>query len=130
MKAFPHNLLALSLGLITATSFASDSELPYLGHWSNGRGETLTITAKTIAFAKNKPVTYRDISRATDGSDFQLQITTKSDDNWQAGKFLAVHCKSDEMSMVSYASDSDMMQDKDHMSEVTWFKDTDEGGDD
>ena len=37
---------------------ASVPQPTYIGQWSNGRGDTLAITATTIRFANDKPVKY------------------------------------------------------------------------
>ncbi len=110
--------------LMASATFAAD-ELPYVGEWSNGRGETLVITAKTICFAQGKPVPYRDLTRATDGKSFTLQITAPGEVNGFAEKFLAVTCGDDEMRLVGYKSSEDLLQDKNPGSDVTWYKDDD-----
>ena len=101
-------------------------ERPYLGSWSNGRGETLTITAKTIRFAEDDPVAYRDVTRATDGSDFELQITSSEKINGFPGKTLAVHCEEETMEMTGYASHAAFMQGGEVQMQVTWDRDTDD----
>jgi hypothetical protein len=50
---------------------------PYIGEWSNMRGETLVITSTDIQFLNDKPVSYRAIPRATEDSSFKLQITAR-----------------------------------------------------
>jgi hypothetical protein len=114
------------LALIGAVSLlvpsAQASALPYLGEWSNGRGETLVITAKTLQFGEGKPLPYRDITRATDGQTFQLQITAAGQVNGM-GKFLQVSCAGEKMHVVSYASGADLMHDENVASDVTWFRD-------
>ena len=110
------------LWLLQSVASASEA-LPYLGEWSNGRGETLTITEETIQFAENKPVPYRDITRATDGAAFELQITASGAINAFPGKTLAVVLENGSMQMTGYRSHGDYMQEKDAQSVVTWFKD-------
>ncbi|MEO5722688.1 MAG: hypothetical protein ABIR71_14655 [Chthoniobacterales bacterium] len=102
---------------------AGASEPPYLGEWSNGRGETLTITEETIQFADERPVKYRDITRASDGASFELQITAPGEINAFPGKTLAVVLEDDSMRVTSYVSHADYMQERDAQSVVTWFKD-------
>ena len=118
----PALLCAIGAVALCVTS-ARATELPYLGEWSNGRGETLVVTEKTIQFAHNKPVAYRDITRASDGESFHLQITAAGRVNAFPGKFLQVSCEGDKMRIVSYASGADLMQDKNMLSDVTWFRD-------
>lgn len=116
-------LVALIVMLPTVTA---SEERPYLGEWSNGRGETLKVTASTIQFGKDKPVGYRDVTRATDGSDFELQITGAGKVNAFPGKTLALHCEDDTMKMTGYASHADYMQGGEVQMEVTWDRDSDE----
>src|SRR4051794_36188518 len=101
-----HKSPILTLLLILAaltSSFALAGEKPdYIGEWSNGRGETLTITAKTIQFADNKPVPYRDITRGSDGSSFQLEITATGSVNAFPGKFLEVSIDGEEMKIRQF----------------------------
>ncbi len=78
--------------------------LPYGGEWSNGRGKTLTITESTLQFAEDKPVKYKDITRATDGSSFELQITTPGEVNAFPGKFVSVVLEDDSLKMKTFAS--------------------------
>jgi hypothetical protein len=108
-----------------AQSRASDAQ-PYLGEWSNGRGETLKITARTLQFGDDKPVAYRDVTRATDGSAFELQITSAGKLNAFPGKTLAIDCDGDTMKMTGYASHADYMQNGEVQMEVTWYRDSDD----
>lgn len=55
---------------------------PYIGEWSNGRGEPLIITATTIRFGSDKAVAYRDITKASDGNSFTLMLTAKGKLNY------------------------------------------------
>ncbi len=105
-------------------------ELPYLGAWSNGRGETLLITSKTLQFAENRAVTYKDVTRATDGSSFELQITAAGKVNAFPGKILGVVCEDDSMKITTYASHADYMSEENPQSIVTWFKDAAAGEED
>jgi len=102
-----------------ASARAAD-EPPYLGSWSNGRGETLVITEKTIRLGDGPKVAYRDVTRGTDGSSFELQITAPGKVNGFPGKTLGVTCESDEMEMTTYASHAAYMQGDDPLSRVTW----------
>ena len=110
--------------LLAASAPASAADLPdYIGEWSNGRGESLVITAKTLQFDADDPVPYRDITRATDGNYFQLEITASDDVNAFAGKFLGVTCDGEEMKIVQYSSASDLQRDANPQGEITWFRD-------
>ncbi len=116
-------LLAFALAFILAQPSQADDPLPYLGNWSNGRGETLRITSEKLSFADDRAVKYRDITRATDGSAFELQITTPGEVNAFPGKILGVVCEKDSMRITTYASHGDYMQEQDAQSVVLWFKD-------
>ena len=50
------------------------SREPYVGEWSNGRGDTLVITGSTIKFGRDKAVPYRDVTRVTNGREFHLGL--------------------------------------------------------
>ena len=116
-----------ALLVFAATPLRSAEELPYLGSWSNGRGETLVITAKTIRFGENRALPYKDITRATDGSMFELQITGRDAAELFGGNTLGVECEDDSMKITAYASHADYMQGGEPQSVVTWFKDDDAG---
>ena len=115
-------LRAVVLQLLLCSAMAT-GEAPYIGEWSNGRGETLTITDKTIQFGDDKPVAYRDVTRATDGSQFELQITARGDVNAFPGKTLALSIEDDTMDMVGYLSHEDFMEENNPQQIVTWERD-------
>lgn len=120
--------LFLLLGLVATSAIAADEAPAYLGHWSNGRGETLVITAKTLRFGDDKPVPYRDVTRATDGENFELQITAQGEVNGFSGKTLALVLEEGSMHMIGYRSHADYMEEKNPQQDVTWEKDS--GADD
>ena len=106
-----------------------DEPRPYLGEWSNGRGETLTITAKTIQFADNHPVSYRDVTRDSEDETYELQITARGEINAFPGKTLVISCEKDSMEMTGYASHDAYVHDEEPMSVVTWYRDKSETND-
>jgi hypothetical protein len=112
------SLLALVLlPLLSALAQASDAQ-PYLGNWSNGRGETLVLTAKNLKFARDKAVPYRDVTRASDGKSFQLQVTAEGKVNYFS-RFLRLTLKAkDELKMEGAATFNGEME-----SQSTWFRD-------
>ena len=114
---------ALALLVLIAGAATAADDLPYLGSWSNGRGETLVITTKTIQFNDDRPLPYRDITRATDGSMFELQINARGAANGFGGNTLGVECEGDSMKITAYASHAAYMQEEDPQSVVTWFRD-------
>jgi hypothetical protein len=99
---------------------------PYIGGWSNGRGDTLVITGSTIKFGRDKAVSYRDITRVTDGKAFNLEITTQGNLNYLT-KFLHISIvegdKPDEMKMTLYDSRKDMEAGVNSQGEATWYRD-------
>lgn len=115
-----------ALIVLAATAARGAEDLPYLGSWSNGRGETLVISAKTIRFGEDRAVGYKDITRATDGSTFELQITARGGENAFGGNTLGVECDGDSMKVTAYRSHAEYMQEADPQSVVTWFKDASE----
>jgi hypothetical protein len=121
-------LVALALALLcTSGGIVRASEAqPYLGAWSNGRGETLAITATTVRFAEDKPVPYRDVTRATDGTLFELQLTAAGEVNGFGGKTLVLELEDDALKITAYASHGDSMQEKDPQSVVTWYREAKE----
>jgi len=102
------------------------SREPYVGEWSNGRGDTLTITAGTIKFGKDKAVSYRDVTRVTNGREFNLEITTDAKLNYLT-KYLHISLgdgdKTDEMKMTLYDSRKDMEDGQNSQGEATWDRD-------
>jgi hypothetical protein len=114
--------LLAAVSLLASVLLAAAADMPYLGEWSNGRGETLVITAKTLQFGEERAVPYRDVTRATDGESFELQITARDEVNRLGGKTLAIEFDDDAMKITAYASHADYMQEKDPQSVVTWFK--------
>jgi len=99
---------------------------PYVGEWSNGRGETLVITGSTIKFGNDKAVSYRDVTRVTNGREFHLEITTDAKLNYLT-KFVHISFgdgnKTDEMKMTLYNSRKDMEDGENSQGEATWDRD-------
>jgi hypothetical protein len=121
----PEVRLLVILQILICAAVAARSDKPYIGEWSNGRGETLTITAKTIRFADDRPLPYRDVTRATDGTSFELQITARGEVNAFPGKTLAVSVERETMKMTGYLSHADYMQERNPQQSVTWERDSD-----
>ena len=99
---------------------------PYAGEWSNGRGETLVITGSTIKFGRDKAVSYRDVTRVTNGREFHLEITSEAKLNYLT-KFLHISFgdgnKTGEMKMTLYNSRKDMEDGENSQGEATWDRD-------
>ena len=119
-------LLAVFL-LAGLTSYAAKKwKDPYVGSWSNGRGDILVITGGTIKFGRDKAVSYRDITRVTDGKQFNLEITTRGELNYLT-RFLHISMaeddKSNEMKMTLYDSRNDLEAAENSQGEATWYRD-------
>jgi len=116
----------LGLSRHAPTEVSAHKSLPYLGKWSNVRGETLVITTKTIQFAGDKPVTYRDVTKATNGQEFNLEVTSEGKLNYLT-KYLHVSTgegdKPHEMKMTLYNSRKDMEDGENSQGEATWYRD-------
>lgn len=97
---------------------------PYLGAWSNGRGETLSISKSSLQFADNKPASYRDVTSGPDDGRFELLITAPGNVNAFPGKTIAVECEGELMGMMTFASHAKYLEGKDPLSVVHWYKDS------
>jgi hypothetical protein len=98
------------------------AKMPYIGRWSNGRGETLSINAQTIQFANDRPVHYRDVTKVTDGHHFSIQITTRGKINYFS-RFLALAVEKGEMKMTLYNSYREMFDGENSQGESAWYRD-------
>jgi hypothetical protein len=94
-----------------------------VGEWSNGRGETLVITATSLQFGSDKPVTYRDVTKVTDGNLFYLEITSPGKLNYFT-RYMAVSLEEDgELKTTMYDSYADMFNGDNSQGEATWDRD-------
>ncbi len=102
------------------------AQLPYIGNWSNGRGDTISLTATKIRFANDRRLSYRDVTKVTDGQHFSLQITAPGKLNYFT-KFLSLSMgegeKPGEMKITLYDSYEDMFDGKNPQGEATWYRD-------
>jgi hypothetical protein len=99
------------------------SKAPFVGEWSNGRGETLVITARSLQFGSDKPVTYRDVTKVTDGNLFYLEITSPGKLNYFT-RYVAVSLEENrEMKTTMYDSYADMFNGENSQGEATWDRD-------
>lgn len=118
-------LIAIATGGSHANS-AGLKPLPYVGSWSNGRGDTLAITANTIRFASDKAVNYRDVTKATNGQEFNLEVVSPGKLNYLT-KCLHISTgegdKPDQMKMTLYDSRQDMEDGENSQGEATWYRD-------
>jgi hypothetical protein len=121
--------LVASAFLVAASSVRADPP-PYIGQWSNGRGETMKITAKTIQFADNKPIPFRDLTEArsenADERTFELQITARGNVNAFPGKTLALTCQGDSLHVVGYLSHQDLSARRNPQMIVHWERDSED----
>jgi len=116
------NYTAASLSHRAVALVPAPAKMRYIGRWSNGRGEALSITAQTLRFANDRPVFYRDVTKVTDGNHFSLQITTRGKVNYFS-KFLALDVEKGEMKMTLYKSYREMFDGENPQGESTWYRD-------
>ena len=112
--------------LLLGVAVAAAATQPYLGEWSNGRGDTLRIKSNTIQFGSDKSVTYRDITRVTNGQEFDLEITSAGKLNYLTRFIhlsLAEGDKPQEMKATFYDSLKDMRDGQNSQGEATWYRD-------
>ncbi|MBW4630953.1 MAG: hypothetical protein KME30_03335 [Iphinoe sp. HA4291-MV1] len=100
----------------------ANSSQPYIGKWSNGRGETLSITPTTIKYGKDKKLSYKNITKVTDGTYFTIQITSPGKINFFQ-RFLSLKVEGNQMKMVGYNSYKDMYSGQNQGLEVNWYRD-------
>ena len=126
MKTRYITLLLAVIFLSGLTAYAGKWKDPYVGSWSNGRGDILVITDSTIKFGRDKAVSYHDITRVTDGKQFNLEITARGELNYLT-KFLHISMaegdKPDEMKMTLYDSRKDLEAGENSQGEATWYRD-------
>jgi hypothetical protein len=116
------NYAASGAGRSSVAIVTAAAKMPYIGRWSNGRGETLEITARTLRFANDRPVSYRDVTKVTDGDHFSIQITSRGKINYFS-KFLALSFEHGEMTMTLYNSYREMFDGENPQGESTWYRD-------
>lgn len=114
--------LVLTVGLAILGKAVASAAPPYLGEWSSGKGDTLIITPETVQYASDKPIPYRDITKATDGKGpFQLMILAKGEVNYFRKYLWLTMAGPEEMKMET----TDAMEEgsKGEGSRQTWFRD-------
>jgi hypothetical protein len=116
------NYTSASLSSLTVAIIPAPAKMPYIGGWSNGRGETLAVTSRTLQFANDRPVSYRDVTKVTDGHHFSIQITSRGKINYFS-KFLALSVEKGEMTMTLYNSYREMFDGENPQGESTWYRD-------
>lgn len=125
MKAL---ITAFALGLVVLGSMGAvrRAPQPYVGEWSNGRGDTLSIKLNTIRFGSDKAVDYRDITRVTNEQEFDLELTSEGKLNYLT-RFIHISTaegdKPEEFKMTLYDSLKDMRDGGNSVGEATWYRD-------
>jgi hypothetical protein len=119
-QAYKHTRASLSSRNVAIAP--APARMPYIGRWSNGRGETLAVTARTLQFANDRPVYYRDVTKVTDGHYFSIQITSRGKINYFS-KFLALSVEKGEMTMTLYNSYREMFDGENSQGESKWYRD-------
>jgi hypothetical protein len=76
-----------------------------------------------LQFGSDKPVTYRDVTKVTDGNLFYLEITSPGKLNYFT-RYLAVSLEENgEMKTTIYDSYTDMFNGENSQGEATWDRD-------
>jgi hypothetical protein len=117
-----YNYTLTSLSSRNVAIVPAPAKMPYIGRWSNGRGETLAITQRTLQFANDRPVYYRDVTKVTDSHHFSIQITSRGKINYFS-KFLALSVENGEMTMTLYNSYREMFDGDNPQGASTWVRD-------
>lgn len=98
---------------------------PYVAEWSDHQGDRLIINGTTIKFGNDKPVPYRDITRVTNGREFNLEVTLNGKPNYLT-TFLHVSFgagdKTDQMKVTIYDSRKDMESGENSQGEAVWYR--------
>lgn len=120
-------LLIVLLAVFSSVSFAQKSEpSAYLGTWSNGRGEQLIINDDTVKYGKNRVLHYKDITKASDGNFFNLQIINPGKQNYFS-RYVSLtinpEAKPAEMTLKSYNTMKDLIDDENVQGSDTWYLD-------
>jgi hypothetical protein len=116
------NIHLIKLDKDESTHLLANSSQPYIGEWSNGRGETLSVTSTTIKFGKDRKLTYKNLTKVTDGTYFTIQLTSSGKINFFQ-KFLSLKVDGKQMKMVGYNSYKDMYSGENQGLEVNWYRD-------
>ena len=124
-----HILLAvILLAAFSSVSFAQQAEpLAYLGSWSNGRGEELVVRDRTVKYGTNRALNYRDITKASDGSFFNLKIINPGKENYfspYVSLTINLEAKPREMTLKNYNTLKDLMDDENMQGTDTWYLDS------
>ena len=76
-----------------------------------------------MQFGDDRPFSFRDVTRVSDGESYELEITTPGEINGFPGKTLHLSFEKDAMRMTGYKSHAEFMQGGEVQMEVTWYKD-------
>jgi hypothetical protein len=99
------------------------AEQPYLGEWSNGRGETLSFTRRRLFYGEDDAYTYQDVTRNSDGRQYAIQITTPGRVNlFSWSKFVSLAIDRRQMRITLYNSLADLLDGRNPRGEATWAR--------
>jgi hypothetical protein len=120
MKSFL-SIVLTGLCLMACVDATASQQAPYIGDWSNGRGETLLITGTTLKFGEDKPVRYKDVTKVTDNKRFAIQTLGDKKLNYFT-KFLSFDVDGKEMKLTLYSSYEDLFDGKNEQGNSAWFR--------
>jgi hypothetical protein len=99
------------------------ADQPYLGEWSNGRGEILTFARRRMYYGDDDAYTYQDVTRNPDGRQYAVQITTPGRVNFFSwSKFLSLEIDRRQMKIILYNSLEDLLAGRNSRGEATWLR--------
>jgi hypothetical protein len=115
------SIVLTGLCLMAFVDAGASQKPPYIGGWSNGRGETLLLTATTLTFGKDKPVRYKDVTKVTDNRRFAIQLLGNKKLNYFT-KFLVFEVDGKEMKLTLYNTYEDLFNGKSEQGNSTWYR--------
>ena len=92
----------------------------YIGEWSDGRGEVLTVTADKFRLG-GRVSSYKETSRSADERFFRFQVT--SGGGGFDGRFISIEVGREEMKMRQYRTLADCLGDKQVAAVTDWSRD-------
>lgn len=120
---FLNLLIALFLMGCASSSQTIDpkpTDAPYVGEWSNMRGEWMKITSTQLQFLDDLPVGYHELRTPTDGTVFRLQILSDAPVNY-FHRYLTIELQNpDHIYIESYDTREDEL--KGNVSWQNWFR--------
>ena len=120
MKLF--HVVAVAVALALNVSAGASEQPEYIGSWSNGKGQTLKITAASIQFNKDAPIKYRDVTEDDEGGGYELELIGAPAPNGFGGNFVVLEFEGDQMQMTVYPTRTDVDEEDKITAAVSWTR--------